>query len=127
MYRNLHKFGFRSALSTWLYTIAVNTCRNRLSSSYRKRKVSIDETENLHRADRRSEPDFLLERTEGERAVRSAIASLPDDERILVVLCDLEERSYGEITEITGVKAGTIKSRLSRGRRRLRGLLEEVM
>lgn len=127
MYNNLHRFGFRSALSTWLYSIALNTCRNRLSSSYRKRRVSIDGFENIHRAVESSEPEFLFERSEGERAVRNAIAKLPEEERILIVMRDLEERSYEEIAEITGIKTGTVKSRLSRGRHRLRGLLQEVM
>lgn len=127
MYRNLGKFGFRSALSTWLYSIALNTCRNRLSSPYRKRNVTIDGFENLHRANESSEPEFLFERSEGERAVRNAIAKLPEEERILIIMRDLEDRSYEEITEITGIKTGTVKSRISRGRHRLRGLLQEVM
>jgi len=127
MYNSLHKFGFRSSLSTWLYSIALNTCRNRLSSAYRKKRVSIDGFENFHRAGNDCEPEFLFERSEGERAVRKAISMLPEEERILIVMRDLEERSYEEITEITGVKTGTIKSRLSRGRHRLRGLLQEVV
>ena len=127
MYKNLNRFGFRSALSTWLYSIALNTCRNRLSSSYRKRRVSIDGFENIHHAGESSEPEFLFERSEGERAVRNAIAKLPEEERILIIMRDLEDRSYEEITNITGIKAGTVKSRLSRGRHRLRGLLQEVM
>jgi len=127
MYKNLHKFGFKSALSTWLYSIALNTCRNRLSSAYRKRKVSIDGFENFHSSGENADPQFLYERTEGEMAVRKAITMLPEEERILIVMRDLEERSYEEITEITGVKTGTVKSRISRGRHRLRGLLQEVM
>lgn len=127
MYKNLHRFGFRSSLSTWLYSIALNTCRNRLASSYRKRKLPLDGFENVHSTGSHSDPQYLLERSEGERAVRKAIAMLPEEERILIVMRDLEERSYEEITEITGVKTGTVKSRISRGRHRLRGLLQEVM
>lgn len=127
MYRNLNKFAYRSSLSTWLYSIALNTCRNRLSSSYRKRRVSIDGFENIHRAGDECDPQFLIERSEGEKAVRKAISRLPEEERILIIMRDLEERSYEEITEITGVKTGTVKSRISRGRHRLRGLLEGVL
>ena len=127
MYKNLHKFGFRSSLSTWLYSIALNTCRNRLSLSYRKRRVSMDGFENLHPAGDDADPQFLYERSEGERAVRKAVSMLPEEERILIVMRDLDERSYEEISEITGIKTGTIKSRISRGRHRLRGLLQEVM
>ncbi len=128
MYKNLQRFEFRSSLSTWLYSIALNTCRNRLASSYRKRKVSIDDFENIDGGmDHHSNPEFILERSEDEKAVRRAIAMLPEEERILIVMRDLEERSYEEITEITGVKPGTVKSRISRGRHRLRGLLQGVL
>ena len=127
MYKNLHKFGFRSALSTWLYSIALNTCRNRLSSAYSRRKVSIDGFENYHSASDNTDPQSLFERSEGEMAVRRAISKLPEEERILIVMRDLDELSYEEITEITGVKTGTVKSRISRGRHRLRGLLQGVM
>lgn len=127
MYKNLHKFQFRSALSTWIYSIALNTCRGRMSSSYTKRKVSLDGFENIHSAGDDSDPQFLFEKSEGERSIRKAISMLPEEERILIIMRDLEERSYEEITEITGVKTGTVKSRISRGRHRLRGLLQEVM
>jgi len=127
MYKNLNRFAFRSSLSTWLYSIALNTCRNRLSSSYRKKRVSLDGFENSALTGNNSDPEFLFERSEGERAVRKAIAMLPEEERILIVMRDLDERSYEEITEITGVKTGTVKSRISRGRHRLRGLLQEVL
>ncbi len=127
MYKNLHKFGFRSALSTWLYSISVNTCRNRLSSAYSKNKVPIDGFENYHSAADNADPQSLFERSERETAVRKAISMLPEEERILIVMRDLDELSYEEITEITGVKTGTVKSRISRGRHRLRGLLQEVM
>ena len=127
MYKNLRKFEFRSSLSTWLYTIALNTCRNRLSSAYAKKKISIDGFENTHRAGNEYEPEFIYERREGQSAIRKAISMLPEEERVLIVLKDLDQRSYDEITAITGVKAGTVKSRLSRGRHRLRGLLYEVI
>ncbi|HOP29505.1 MAG TPA: sigma-70 family RNA polymerase sigma factor [Spirochaetota bacterium] len=128
MHRNLHRFEFRSSLSTWLYTIAVNTCRNRLSASYFRRVLPMGEggmISFLHRDADNPEADF--EKTEKEEAVRQAVAKLPDDERILIVLRDLEGRDYEEISLITGVKTGTIKSRISRGRHRLRSLLEGVL
>ena len=127
MYKNLHRFEFRSSLSTWLYTISVNTCRNAISSSYRKKRMSLEGFENTQSTGNESAPEFIFERSEGEIEVRKAITRLPEEERILIVMRDLEEMSYEEITEITGVKAGTVKSRISRGRHRLRGFLQEVM
>lgn len=127
MYKNLDRFEFRSSLSTWLYTVSVNTCRNAISSAYRKKRVSLEGFENTCGSGDERGPEMLLERNEHETAVRNAIAKLPEEERILIVMRDLEEMSYDEITEITGVKTGTVKSRISRGRHRLRGLLQEVI
>lgn len=128
MHRNIHRFEFRSSLSTWLYSIAVNTCRNRLSASYFRRVLPMGEggmIDFIHRDG--DNPVAEFEKTEKEEAVREAVAKLPDEERILIVLRDFEGRDYEEISVITGVKTGTIKSRISRGRHRLRGLLEGVL
>ncbi len=128
MHRNIHRFEFRSSLSTWLYSIAVNTCRNRLSASYFRRVFPMGEggmIDFIHRDG--DNPAAEFEKTEKEEAVREAVAKLPDEERILIVLRDFEGRDYEEISVITGVKTGTIKSRISRGRHRLRGLLEGVL
>lgn len=128
MYRNLHRFEFRSSLSTWLYAIAVNTCRNRLSSSYMRRVIPYGDSGmagSVHRET--DDPAVRFEASEEESAVRSAVSKLPEEERILVVLRDFEGRDYGEISAITGVKEGTIKSRMSRARHRLRGFLGEAL
>ena len=127
VYKNLGKFEKRSALSTWLYRIAVNTCRNRLSSSYKKRTVNMGDNEGFLQGGRGRNPADIFEKEEGERAVRAAITRLPEDERILIVLRDIEGRSYEEIAGIAGLKEGTVKSRISRGRHRLREYLKGVM
>ncbi|HQO40581.1 MAG TPA: sigma-70 family RNA polymerase sigma factor [Spirochaetota bacterium] len=123
-YRNLHRFEFRSSFSTWFYAICVNTCRNRLAASWNKKRVHVSGPVMENFRDCSPAPEDDLIRRENELAVRRAIAKLPDDERILVVLRDMEGQSYSEITEITGIVQGTVKSRLARARHRLRGLLE---
>ena len=126
-YRNLHKFEFRSAFSTWLYTICVNTCRNSLSSSWNKKRVHVNDMVLENYKDCTPDPEDELIRSEHEQLVRRAISKLPEEERVLVILRDMECRSYSEITEITGIVQGTVKSRLARARHRLRGLLEGVL
>ncbi|HPS59153.1 MAG TPA: sigma-70 family RNA polymerase sigma factor [Spirochaetota bacterium] len=123
-YRNLHRFEFRSAFSTWLYTICVNTCRNRLTASWNRKRVHVNDLVLENLKDCSPDPEDELIRSERELIVRGAIAKLPEEERVLVVLRDMEGRSYTEITEITGIIQGTVKSRLARARHRLRGLLE---
>jgi RNA polymerase sigma factor (sigma-70 family) len=66
-----------------------------------------------------------LERDEMERALRRAIAELPEERRIVVVLRDLEGLSYEEIAEALGLSLGTVRSRLHRGRMELKGRLEK--
>jgi len=70
-------------------------------------------------------PDVLLEAAETEDIMQKAIATLEDDQRLLVVLRDVEELSYEEIVEITGLPEGTVKSRLHRARMTLKQLLED--
>lgn len=124
-YRNLHRFEFRSAFSTWLYTICVNTCRNRITSSWNRKRIHVNDLVMENFRDCAPDPEEELIRGERELVVRRAIAKLPEEERVLVVLRDMEGRSYTEIAGITGLLQGTVKSRLARARHRLRGLLGE--
>lgn len=69
------------------------------------------------------DPDARAERLELAQILREALAQLPHDQRLAVVLSDVQGYDYVEIAAITGVPYGTVKSRLSRARGRLRGLL----
>ncbi len=121
-------FGFRSALSTWIYKIAMNLCRDRLKTSYRKRVRNFAVPEESDRiSSQYLTPHESIERDETENAIRCAIEQLPENERVLIVLRDLEGRSYDEIAGITGIPEGTVKSRLARGRKGLRSLLKGVI
>ena len=68
-------------------------------------------------------PDVLLEAAELERLMQEAIAELEEDHRLLVILRDVEELSYDEIGEVTGLPEGTIKSRLHRARMNIKDYL----
>ncbi|HOD15509.1 MAG TPA: sigma-70 family RNA polymerase sigma factor [Spirochaetota bacterium] len=134
VYNNLKKFRFQSSFSTWLYRIAINTCRNRLASSDNRRKkktVRIDnpsdvDGETLDINDCSFNPVAVFEKNEDSLLIHKAISSLPDELRVLVVLRDLEGKSYEEISDMTGVNLGTVKSRLARARHILRESLREV-
>ena len=141
VYRSLKGFRLESAFSTWLYRIAVNTCRNRLSSwDYRRRKstVSLDNPgvpEGTHAPmeieDESPSPMTALESKERWMLIREAMASLPPDQKTVVMLRDVEGLSYDEIVEVTGFSLGTVKSRLARARfglrTRLKGVIENGM
>lgn len=120
--------GFRgeSKFSTWLLRIAANHCKNRMKYLSRRPTVGagLDGVGEEAMADRGTSPvqsrieapDVLMEAAEMEALTQAAIAGLEEDHRLLIVLRDVEELSYQEIGEITGLAEGTIKSRLHRAR-----------
>jgi RNA polymerase sigma-70 factor, ECF subfamily len=126
VYRSLKDFRGDSAFGTWLYRIAVNTCKNRFMSQeyrFRRKTVSIDapiRTEEgevtLEIKDESLSPARELDAQEKASLIQEAIASLSDDQRQVVILRDVESLSYEEIARITGLNMGTVKSKLSRGR-----------
>lgn len=127
VYQGLKDFRMESRFSSWVYRIAVNTCKNRLVSrpyreSRRHRDLEAAESEG---APSSPSPAQVLEAKGKRERIEAAIARLPEDQRILVVLRDVEGRSYGEIAETTGLNPGTLKSRLNRGRRQLQEWLRE--
>jgi RNA polymerase sigma-70 factor (ECF subfamily) len=136
-FRSIHQFRFEATFSTWLCRIAVNTCKNRLNSrSYRQEKMWIrfgdgQEIRFPEYVKEAADPSPLqldrLEIKESEVLLEKAIASLPPDQREVVVLRDIEGMSYEEIAAVTGVTIGTVKSRLSRGRTFLKNLVEEYL
>ncbi len=137
-YNNISSFKFKSSFSTWLYRIAVNTCKNNISSlaSRMKRKMvrldnprrsDDDEEGHIEISDESSNPAEVFEKKEGEMMVQRAIETLPAKQRMLVVLRDIEGKTYEEIADITGFKQGTVKSKLSRARQELRDKLRGVL
>jgi len=133
VYRSLRKFRFESNFTTWLYRVTVNTCKNRLNSlEYRLRfkkmriinsKPTANAPKTVEIGDESYSPDSTLKRKEISQLIQEAINKLPTPQRMVVVLRDMEGRSYEEIVEITGFKLGTVKSKLSRARQELRETL----
>lgn len=135
-YRHLQAFrggSFRS----WVLRIATNVCYDALRARQRRPVISLDaagessaeEPSSLQITDTSETPDEFALRRELARAIEAGLAQLPVDQRLVIVLCDLQGLTYEEIAEVTGANLGTIKSRLSRGRARLRDLLrhEELL
>jgi RNA polymerase sigma-70 factor (ECF subfamily) len=135
VYRSLKGFRFGSSFATWLYTIAVNHCKNRLRSlQYRfwKRAVRIDPLKKEDDPgcldtieDPAPSPLAHLTKKEREALLQRAIKGLPKPSRTVVVLRDMEGLSYEEIVDITGYNIGTVKSKLARARQMLREQLKD--
>ena len=125
-HRALGDFRGDAKLSTWLYAITSRLCLNRLASGER-RLVRQGEDALLRLADAAPRPDVALERSELEAALQRAVAELPEDGRIVVVLRDLEGLSYEEIAQVLELPLGTVRSRLHRARADLKDKLERFL
>jgi len=126
VYRTVAAFRGDAKLSTWLYAIASRLCLNRLASS--DRRVTREGDETLTRlASGDATPVDELERSELEATLHRAIAELPEERRIVVVLRDLEGLSYEEIAAALDLELGTVRSRLHRARMDLKEKLERFL
>jgi len=125
-HRALGAFRGDAKLSTWLYAITSRLCLNRLASGER-RLARQGEDALLRLSDVAPRPDAALERRELETALGRAIAELPEDRRIVVVLRDLEGLSYEEIAQVLELELGTVRSRLHRARAELKEKLERFL
>ena len=125
-HRGLGDFRGDAKLSTWLYAITSRLCLTRLGSGER-RLARQGEEALLRLADGAPRPDAALERSELEAALQRAIAELPEDRRIVVVLRDLEGLSYEEIAQALDLELGTVRSRLHRARADLKDKLERFL
>lgn len=129
-YKSLHQF--RGGLfRAWLLRIATNRCYDELRRRQRRPADSFEELAFEPRPQwttlaSKEDPQERSERLELARALALVLATLQDDQRLVVILSDVQGYSYDEIATITGISLGTVKSRLSRGRSRLRDALREI-
>ena len=127
IYRAISGFKGESSFATWVYRITMNTCLDELRKRKNRQSTSLDNLLDMgwSPTDETNVPEKHAIRNESRRALQSAIANLPEDMRSAIVLRDIEGLSYDEIAQALGINIGTIKSRISRGREKLREKLKE--
>jgi len=122
--------GFRGgSFKAWLLRIVTNACYDQLRVSQRRPTSSLDdmEVDPEHSAtlmDEAETPEEYVLRQDLGRAIQSGLDELPADQRATLILSDIQGLSYEEIAQATEVSLGTVKSRLSRGRARMRDYLQ---
>lgn len=129
VYRFLPKFNGDSQFSTWIYRITMNVCHDVVGKKTGITEVSLegkDEDDDDYRIDVPDEtfsPEKLLEKKELQETIRNGIASLDEAYRDAIIMRDVNGLAYEEIAEILQIGVGTVKSRISRGREKLRSFL----
>jgi len=127
-YQALNRFRGGS-FKSWLMRIATNACYDELRRRKRRPQTSLEELtdDNESFAFLRSPqegPEAAQQRLELVRAIEDCLRALPDDQRITAVLGDVEGYDYQEISDMTRVSLGTVKSRMSRARSKMRDCLQ---
>lgn len=127
-YQSLNSFRGGN-FKAWLMRIVTNACYDELRHRQRRPQTSLDnlteENEAFSRlADHQPGPEEQQQQAELNQAIQHCLNALPDDQRIVTVLCDVEGYDYSEIAEITATSLGTVKSRLNRARSKLRDCLQ---
>ena len=138
VFKAIDTFRGDSKLSTWIYRIAVNLCKNRsayLTRRHQKDQEAVADLEGRSALSGAkgvsvgtvSRPDELVEGMQMEAIVKHAIGLLEPDFREVLVLRDVEDLSYEEIASVTGLPDGTVKSRIHRARSQLKAHVERLL
>jgi RNA polymerase sigma-70 factor (ECF subfamily) len=118
------------SFKAWILRITTNACYDLLRSAKRRRTSSIDDLveDEEHSGileDDQETPEQYVQRQDLNDVIQAALAMLPEDQRTVVILSDIQGMNYVEIAEATMVSLGTVKSRLSRARAKMRDYLLE--
>jgi RNA polymerase sigma-70 factor (ECF subfamily) len=130
-FQKLHQFRGEH-FRPWLMRIVTNACYDELRRQRRRPVSSLDDLHETQSADgsalhsQPENPELHAQQVELHAAIQRCLDALPHDQRVVAVLSDVEEYAYQEIAAITGWPVGTVKSRLSRARGRLRDCLRAV-
>jgi len=126
-YRAIETF-HGGSFKAWILRITTNACYDLLRATKRRRTTSIDDLveDDEHSGlleDDQEPPEDYVQRLDLNAAIQAALATHPEDQRAVVILSDIQGLNYAEIAEATMVSLGTVKSRLSRARSKMRDYL----
>jgi RNA polymerase sigma-70 factor (ECF subfamily) len=131
-FRAIKDFKAKSSFFTWLYRIAINHCKNYLASSNRsqdaeKRYFKRQQTTVELPESQEQDPQTILLAKEFIEKMEEALHSIPEEQQIVLTLCEFQGLSYQEIAEVLECPIGTVRSRLSRARTALQDKLGDYL
>ncbi len=133
-YRHIDKFRQESNIYTWLYRIAINLCKKHYNRKKKQDSVfasSLDDPETLQHVGKQASEyrsaTEILELDEEQSMIRQEIASLSKKHRVVIILKYMQDLSYEEVADVLGCGVGTVKSRLSRAKEKLKQRLERAV
>ena len=129
LYTHKNSYQEIAKFSTWLYTIAANLARTELRKIKRRKTFSVSELSNddkeyIISSDEIDQSEEHLSQN-FEKKIQNALSELPDDFKTIIILRDIQELSYDDISKIVELPLGTVKSRINRGRLKLQQLLKK--
>jgi RNA polymerase sigma-70 factor (ECF subfamily) len=133
VYIHADKYREIARFSTWVFTIATNLVRNKMRQrSRRPHMISLnpapdDDEIPVDPADARADTSSGIQREELGRLIAEATEKIPERYRIPFLLREVEQLSYEEIQQVTGLKLGTVRSRINRARTRFRALIKPML
>jgi len=124
---NITDFRGKSSFYTWLFRVACNEAINFCRRRFKVVSQSLDSGMAPPAEMSDNDPARLAQQKEVIALLTEAISRLDEDHRVVLVLRDIEQMSYNQISDVLGLELGTVKSRLSRARSMLREILETVL
>jgi len=130
VYRYKDNYSSVAKFSTWIYTIAGNLARTEYRRRRRRSFLSIndygEDEKTFEIPDESYRPDVMTDSGIKDKIIQDALLKVKEVFREVVILRDIQGLSYEEISEITGLNEGTVKSRINRGRAKLQELLKDI-
>ncbi len=123
VYHQLDKYDQKGSFSSWLYRVTINHCLD----EFRKKRYSFEHVElrEESRIENDHHPEIVFLKKEKSRQLERLIATLPEDERMIILLKYANERSYEEISELLGLPLSTVRNKLHRAKKKMRQLVKE--
>lgn len=130
IFRSIAGFKEQSSFSTWVYRITTNVCLDDIRKKKNRKVISLDEEIHVEDGEMKRQimsddplPDEVAEKEEMRRLVNDAINTLPEEQRLVISLRDIQGLTYDEIAEVLDCPSGTVKSRINRARQALKNVL----